>query len=426
MLPRSLGILFVALFSICIGTVGGLRVAQASSAGQVDTAALLDSVERFLAVRYANFPDRVADLKIDLPALHARTDSSLRVARRNTDVRRALEALLATFQDGHLRVQPARRTRSVPSATEQSPPISARTTASSVCRTWGYGSARSRSAFTGLDDYTALPRTGTPFERGVIARDGRRIALLRIDTFGLDPHGWACTSAWEAWAQRQPDASCDDECAEQLRAEIAQRIADGLRATVSQLHDADADLLIIDLSGNGGGTEWVSRAVRAVSTQRIPATRVATVASPAAADCDPMRAWRVPSATPCDFRVQRALDSSDARIDATGPWSGRIAIVIDRGTASAAEQFAANLIDHAGAESIGARSYGSGCGYTGGSRPLILAEPSLEIVAPNCSRFRKDGSNEVNGIAPSLDAGWREGDSARRRAERVIERLLHT
>jgi len=433
MMPRHLAFLLIALFAISIGTVGGLRVAQAGAAEQVDTTALLDSVERFLAERYANFPDRVADLKLDLPALHARTDSALRAARSNTELRRAIESLLATFHDGHLRLQSVRRASAASSSGGQSPPISARASASSVCRAWGYGSARSRSSFEALDGYTSLPRSGAPFERGVVVRDGKRTAILRIDTFGLEPHAWACTSAWEEWTERQPDASCDDDCAESLRAVIAQRIADGLQAAVSQLADAGADLLIIDLTGNGGGTEWVSRAVRAVGTQRIPATRIATISSRAsssslapniAATCDPMRAWRFAAAAPCDFRVQRAIDSSDARLNATGPWSGRIAIVIDRGTASAAEQFAANLIDHAGAMSLGARSYGSGCGYTSGNRPLVLGELNLEIVAPNCSRFRKDGSNEVNGIAPSLDAGWRDGDGAKRRAELVLQRLL--
>lgn len=431
-MPRHLAVLLITLLAISIGTVGGLRVAQAGASEQVDTTALLDSVERFLAERYANFPDRVADLKLDLPALHARTDSSLRAARSNTELRRAIESLLATFQDGHLRVQTARRTSVASSAGEPSPPISARAAVSSVCRTWGYGSARSRSSFTALDGYRAFPRSGLPFERGVFVRDGRKIALLRIDTFGLGPHSWTCTSAWVEWTKRQPDASCDDDCAEELRAEIAQRIADGLRAAVSQLADTGADLLIIDLTGNGGGTEWVSRAVRAISSERIPATRVATIPSRAssssftqnAAACDPIRAWRFASAAPCDFRVQRAMDSSDARLDATGAWMGRIAIVIDGGTASAAEQFAANLIDYAGAVSIGARSYGSGCGFTSGNRPLVLRELNLEIVAPNCSRFRKDGSNEVNGIVPSLDAGWRDGDGAKRRAELALQRLL--
>ncbi len=421
---RHLGGLSAVLIVVTIGALSGWR-RPPHVAVHSNPVALLDSIERFLAERYANFPDRVADLRLDLPALHDRTDAALRAARSDGDTRRAIEAMLAEFRDGHLRVQPTRRRSVASSGDEAEAAIPARNAAAAVCRAWGYGNARSRTTFSGLDGYESLPRVGAPFERGLITRDRTRFGVLRIDSFGLEPHAWACTEVWESWSARNAGASCDDHCAQQLRAEIAQRIADGLREAVGQLAASGAHTLLIDLSGNGGGTEWASRAARAVSTQRIPATRVGEVAAPArSAPCDPLRAWRDASAKPCDFRAMRSLDTTDARLAATGPWAARLVLVIDGGTASAAEQFAANLIDHAGAEAIGARSYGSGCGYTSGNRPLVLRDLSIEIVAPNCSRFRKDGSNEVNGIVPSLDAGWRDGDGAKRRAELVFARLL--
>lgn len=416
--------LFAVLVVLSIGVLGGWQRPPRVTAHS-NPAVLLDSIERFLAERYANFPDRVADLRLDLPALHRRTDAALRAARSDGDTRRAIETMLAEFRDGHLRVQPNRRRGVTSSGDEAEAAIPARNAAATVCRGWGYGNARSRSTFSGLDGYESLPRVGVPFERGLIARDTLKLAVLRIDSFGLEPHAWACTEVWDSWSSRNADGSCDDRCAQQLRAQIAQRIADGLRETVGQLAASGATTLLIDLGGNGGGTEWASRAARAVSTQRIPATRVGEIAAPErSAPCEPLRAWRDASAKPCDFRAMRSLDTTDARLASTGPWVGRIVLVIDGGTASAAEQFAANLLDHAGAEAIGARSYGSGCGYTSGNRPLLLRDLNVEIVAPNCSRFRKDGSNEVNGIHPSLDAGWRDGDSAKRRAELVVARLL--
>jgi hypothetical protein len=424
MMRRHPRILVAALLTLLgVSLLASRSTADAQTGRQVEQRALLDAVERFLSERYANFPDRVADLSIDLPALHARTDSALQQARNGAEVKRALEEMLGTFRDGHLQVRTLRPSTTSDPSGSQDEAVPARSDARSVCRSWGYGSARSRSSFQRLDGYRSLPRVGLPFERGVIERGGQSFAILRIDSFGLEPHASTCTTVWRGWQEQTTSTHCDGSCAETLRAQIASTLADSLRAALVQLANTNAATLVIDLTGNGGGTEWVSRAVRAISTSRVPPTRVAVVATAGQTACEPLRAWRDSAARPCDYRVSRSLDSSDASLNATGPWSRRIVIVMDGGTASAAEQFAANLIDHAGAQSIGARTYGSGCGYTSSNRPLALVEARLEILAPNCSRFRKDGSNEVNGIAPMLDAGWSGNDNPARRAELVLRRL---
>lgn len=414
--------------ALTIGVASGFLGAASTSSARLtppqDPAGVLESVERFLAERYANFPDRVRTLRVDLPALHARTDSALRAARSDAESRRALEAMLATFRDGHLSLRriPPRVGTSEGSRASQG--VSSRAAAAEVCGAWGYGRSRSRTMFSSLEGYTPLPRDGAPFERGTLDWSGARFAVLRIDTFGLDPHAASCAAAWQNWQASATSATCADACADSLRAVIGQIIADSLRSTVAQLANSGARTLIIDLTGNGGGTEWVSRAVRAISVHRVPPMRIATLQSATpAGSCDPMLAWRDRTAVPCDFRTTRPTNSRDAALEATGPWRGRLVVVIDRNTASAAEQFAANLIDYAAAESIGERSYGSGCGFTSANRALPIPSLMLELRAPDCSRFRADGSNEVDGITPSILADWGDARSARRRAESLLRRL---
>jgi hypothetical protein len=109
---------------------------------------------------------------------------------------------------------------------------------------------------------------------------------------------------------------------------------------------------------------------------------------------------------------------------ATGGWDGRLVLVTDRRTASATEQFVAELVDGAGAWVGGERTYGSGCGYTRGAEVLDLPETGLRIRAPDCARIRPDGTNEVAGIVPTHHAGWRIADSATERMEKVVALLL--
>jgi C-terminal processing protease CtpA/Prc len=90
---------------------------------------------------------------------------------------------------------------------------------------------------------------------------------------------------------------------------------------------------------------------------------------------------------------------------ATSAWQGPLAVLVDGGTGSAAELFAATLKDNGRATIIGAHTVGSGCGYTNGGIPLTLKHSGVEVKFPDCVRLRADGSNEVAGIAPDVKVG---------------------
>ncbi|MFO0585140.1 MAG: S41 family peptidase [Anaeromyxobacter sp.] len=84
-----------------------------------------------------------------------------------------------------------------------------------------------------------------------------------------------------------------------------------------------------------------------------------------------------------------------------GAWSGPLALLADARTASAAEAFAATLVDGGAAALLGERTMGAGCGYTNGGIPFRLPGAGIEVRAPDCSRLRRDGTNELDGIAPA-------------------------
>jgi C-terminal processing protease CtpA/Prc len=106
-----------------------------------------------------------------------------------------------------------------------------------------------------------------------------------------------------------------------------------------------------------------------------------------------------------------------------GVWDGPLLVLVDQETWSAAEEFAAVLQDNKTAVIFGARTGGSGCGYTDGGTPTTLKNSGAVLKLPDCVRFRADGSNEVRGIMPDEVVALRADDGMRFRARLIAEKL---
>lgn len=81
-----------------------------------------------------------------------------------------------------------------------------------------------------------------------------------------------------------------------------------------------------------------------------------------------------------------------------------------REAGSAREWFAAVLQDNRAATLVGEQTAGAGCGYTEGGIPLTLSHTGIAIAAPDCARYRRDGSNEIDGVRPDVALDWTLAD----------------
>jgi len=467
------------------GTSAQRPSAQRPSARQAEWLRALGRLEAYTLTSYANFDWKVRH-GLDPVGLHARTDSLLRRASNDRAARAALVAFVDAFHDGHFTARPippgARTSRAADQPSRDMP-------ARALCRALGYRDEPSRTAFARLDGWRAIALPHLPFAAGLLVRDDSRFAVLRIHSFGYEPHGWACEAAWPEVRSRFAEARCEARCATALRSAVADTLAAALADAVRLLARERPSALIIDVLGNGGGAEWVSKAARAITARPIPAQSVAFIRSDfhrarlertlsrvdgalpttqpgpwrdtlavararlaaalriAHTPCDRSRVWQdgassltcdglitglwtagsVPFLTP-GFAPPGALPleiNSLARTgDVNAGWSGGLVLVTDGGSASATEQFVAELADGANAWVVGERTLGSGCGFTEGAEHLDLPEVGLRVRAPDCARTRRDGTNEVAGIAPTHDAAWERRDGAAARAEKVVALLL--
>jgi hypothetical protein len=102
-----------------------------------------------------------------------------------------------------------------------------------------------------------------------------------------------------------------------------------------------------------------------------------------------------------------------------GLWRGPLLVLVDRGTASAAETFAALLRDNGAATILGEATFGAGCGWDIGQDWVVLPATGAKLYIPDCASFEQDGINKVSGLDPDLPIAFRGNDTASLKARRI-------
>ena len=307
----------------------------------------LDALERHMDVAYANLEWVVERRGLDLPALDRETRAAIADAGSRRGARRAIRDFVAAFGDPHLRIErppPAWLARLVggdedagaeeAGAAPSFPPDAA---GEDVCRSFGYDDEGHDFGFdvSALPGWSPLPDDGA-FPGGAFDHPaGTRVGLLRIAQFGERWYLSACARAWDAERSRR-DGPCDGDCLEAFRRRASDGLARQIVARVGQLEAAGIESLVVDVTGNGGGSEWVDPVTRIFTDRPLRAMRVTVVrhprgVSPASADLAAVDSLLADSTISADSRALLAdararlasvLSDLETPCDRAALWEG--------------------------------------------------------------------------------------------------------
>lgn len=445
-LARLLRRLCVALACLASGFVAAVTPAPGSADWQSDYEALLAG----LASHYANFEDQIRVRRIDLPALAARQRKALQDATDDTGRRAAIEGLLRQLRDPHVRID----WNPLPAGHAPEP----------VCAAGMNGGREGRLQWSRWPAFTPLAdEAARIFSAGLLRRpDGRRLGIVRLGLFIESTYPAACAEAARALALAA-DAPCDTSCSEHRDA-IAARVLDAaLERTVRALRAAGATMLVLDISDNGGGSDWneavarrlagplrsahigmlkhpawqdwVDNQLRTVGPDAPEAARWRRVREQLAQPCDLAAAWSDREMAlggrplPCSTLIHGHLHT----LGTTEPWGPQVppgvnrlplVLLVNEETHSAAEQFAALLQDNRKARVIGSVTAGAACGtFTARGTSFVLPRSGARVHVPDCVRLRADGSDERRGIVPDVLVPWAPSDSPWLRTAKAAEAL---
>jgi C-terminal processing protease CtpA/Prc len=323
------------------------------------------------------------------------------------------------------------------------------------------------------------------FPTGVIESGAKRIAILRIALFEPQGSPSLCDQALAALSI-PAQGPCDDACRERIGKFTARKFAEAFTDQIAALKQFHPDALLVDITHNGGGSEWAEAAARELTPVRLKSEQLRFVrgahwikkfadlendlreaAAKATASDDKARllgwaeqvaARRVIAAQQCDaaplwrgkkpecewlgsgFFATGLLGAADPEELRGKPWAsevfspsefpyteglwhGPLIVLVDSETWSAAEEFAAVLQDNHAAIIMGEPTGGAGCGHTDGGTPTTLKNSHAIMEVPDCSRIRAHGSNEVRGIEPDILIGFRHSDGPHLRARALAAQL---
>ena len=428
----------------------------------------LKQAEQAFAEKYANLDWALREREVDWVALFDETRRRVEGASDVSQARAAFERLTRKLGDGHVvfRWPAGKQHARLPAA---------------PCESLGYDARMLAAPVAALIPGYVPMKDGGPaeFPSGTVRVGHHTVGVIRIGIFAPQGVPALCAAALEA-LQIPPDTPCDDACADRVEAWAADRMTADLAYRLREVQAAGAEVLLLDLAENGGGTEWAEAAARMVTAielksenigfvrgshwskallDKLDELRVATeVASPedrpyllalaerveglrreADTACDSKEILQPRSAS-CPWLVSGlfatgllAAESTEIRGKSWEPsvfrpakfrypkgvWNGPLAVLVDGNTASAAEEFTAVLQDNKAAVVIGAPTAGAGCGHTNGGTPTTLSHSRGVLELPDCARFRVDGTNEVMGIQPDVLIGLRAADGPHRKGRRV-------
>jgi hypothetical protein len=358
--------------------------APARPAQQFDREAWKTDFERIkagLAQGYANLDWQIDKRGFNLVRASQQINSMLDKANSDVEAVVVFYRLVDAFHDPHLQLLPGPAPQSAALLPRQSSAEGPVRLVDS-CAAARYSD---RKPGTSLP-YARAPEweqiSAAPFQAGMIGDVG----IIRIPSFDEQHYLSVCK------AVSTPNLH-GRELQLATRTELNRR----LMSLIGDLRARGVKKLAIDVSGNGGGSEWSSEvaAMFAAGTLRRNAPRVV------APKCDRSPLWQGKAA--CSVYGQ---EPGIEELKGTAVWTGPLAVLTDRRSASASEELVTWLKDNGRAVIAGERTYGAGCGYVDGGSAISLRAANLHIMVPNCSRYTRDGVNEIEGIAPTVALDW--------------------
>jgi poly(hydroxyalkanoate) depolymerase family esterase len=407
------------------------------------------ALQTALSEGYANLEWVLERRHLNVHELSQKIRSELELAQSDQEAKYILKNFISKFNDSHLRLDISPNPSS---DAGKLTPLTNQTAPETACQRLGGKEEKLGFSFDVPEDlgFSKVKFQGEAFAYTKLTLSKAiSVGFVRIPIFAETRYFAVCKNEWENF-RTTFSGVCDEKCEDVfLHHRLSNRLLSELQHTIRNVTDKKTKALVVDLRNNGGGTSWVEGVMQVLTPKTLTCASTAFIRHPhyvkrfqeevneleqavkkenisekqtelqarlneakqhlqeAQKPCDRSQVWNDPNfKQTCHLAVKRSpriCKAGDEYIFEKGVNSLPLFILVNDYTASASEDFVGRMKDNSTAKIIGTQTLGSGCGYTNGGINHVLPHSKITVRMPDCIRFLKDGTNEIEGIHPDIE-----------------------
>lgn len=410
-----------------------------------------EQLKQIMSGAYPNLEELATEHKIDLYNLNQETKLRIESAQSDKEELKILQDFVEKFKDGHLKLE-LKSDLSDTNAETKITNLSRTTSGLVACQKLVDAKPRNlgfRFPMPKELGFDEVKSQGSAFSYTTLSLEKNKIGFIRIASFLDSNYQDLCAQEWEAYRNSIKD-TCDDKCQNSFVHELLpNRFLHEIEQATIALKSAKIAALVLDLTNNGGGTDWVGAVIRMFTSKPIlcgqfgfirhqhwakkfqedksdyleafkntktssEKKKIQMKLSEAESNiastnktCDRSRIWTEKSySSKCSIVVKKLVADCEPHEEfhyTSAVYEGPLYILVNDGTASASEDLVGRYKDSRAGKIIGSRTHGSGCGFTNGGILHKLSYSGVVVKVPDCARYSRSGINEVLGIVPDVE-----------------------
>ena len=249
-------LIFCTLYVLGASAAAAVQQGAFSRAGWL---ADLEVVRSAFATKYPDLEWEVFERGVSLNQVFDGARGGIEQANSEPEAERVFDQLARQFGNRHVRFRWPETARS-PEPSSDTP----------LCGRLGYDERmQARPVATLIPGFEPLsPQPSTEFPSGTLRVDKHLLGVLEIPLFSPEGFPALCQQAVLTLRINTHDR-CNGGCADRIEAAAAGQLTLDLARTLAAMRASGADTLLIDISGNGGGSEWAEAAARMVTEKRL-------------------------------------------------------------------------------------------------------------------------------------------------------------
>jgi hypothetical protein len=232
-------------------------------------------IKKSMLEGYANLSWAKTAIK-DIVLLEKTTRENLSKAKTSEEAKKIYDKFLFAFNDGHLELT----TYNNPDSLSENILFNSTTTSDQINEYVGNERVITNKFYLPLENdsnFLLLNKLNNPFPIGILnLKNGTKIGFLRMAVFVPEYYTIILKNTWEIY-RKKLTSNCDEACLEIFINQIGNELLSELNRELDILKANNIEHLIIDLTDNGGGTNWGEAVARNIASKKLNAAQVSLV-----------------------------------------------------------------------------------------------------------------------------------------------------